>query len=297
MLRERDSTLGMRSQFSLVTQLCLTLCNPVDCSMPGFPVHHQFPELAQTPVHRVSYAIQPSHPLSSPSPPTFNLSQHQRLFQFFTSGGQSIGVSASASVLPMNIQDWFPLGLTGLISLQSKGLSRIFSNTTVQKHQERNAQRECIPVGLAFFKNFWVIAGHPSFWRLIALAGVILIVLSHSVVSNSLRPRGLQPARLLCPLGFSRQEYSSGVPCPPPGDPPNPRIEPRSPTLQADSLLTEFNRHQFNRKPIEFKIHWLFWKKSESEDMWFNRKRLGFDKSKFYPCFIPHLLCNFGQII
>ena len=55
--------------------------------------------------------------------------------QFFTSGGQSIGVSASASVLPMNIQDWFPLGLTGLISLQSKGLSRVFSNTTVQKHQ------------------------------------------------------------------------------------------------------------------------------------------------------------------
>ena len=55
--------------------------------------------------------------------------------QFFASGGQSIGVSASASVLPMNIQDWFPLGLTGWISLQSKGLSRVFSNTTVQKHQ------------------------------------------------------------------------------------------------------------------------------------------------------------------
>ena len=55
--------------------------------------------------------------------------------QFFTSGGQSIGVSASASVLPMYIQDWFPLGLTGLISLKSKGLSRVFSNTTVQKHQ------------------------------------------------------------------------------------------------------------------------------------------------------------------
>ena len=60
--------------------------------------------------------------------------------QFFTSGGQSIGVSASASVLPMNIQDWFPLGLTGFISLQSKGLSRVFSNTTVQKHQFFGAQ-------------------------------------------------------------------------------------------------------------------------------------------------------------
>ena len=60
--------------------------------------------------------------------------------QFFTSGGQSIGVSASASVLPMNIQDWFPLGLTDWISLQSKGLSRVFSNTTVQKHQFSSAQ-------------------------------------------------------------------------------------------------------------------------------------------------------------
>ena len=82
-------------------------------------------------------AIQTSHPLSSPSPPTFNLSQPSGSFpmsQFFASGGQSIGVSASASVLPINIQDWFPLRLTGWISLQSKGLSRVFSNTTVQKH-------------------------------------------------------------------------------------------------------------------------------------------------------------------
>ena len=87
-------------------------------------------------------SVMPSHPLRSPSPPTFNLSQHQGLFQwvqFFTSGGQSIGASASASVLTMNIQDWFPLGLTGLISLLSKGLSRVFSNT-IQKHQFFGAQ-------------------------------------------------------------------------------------------------------------------------------------------------------------
>ena len=104
----------------------------MDCSMPVFPVHHQLPELAQTHVHRVSDAIQPSHPLSSPSPPAFNLSQHQGLFQWvsFLSGGQSIGASASASVPLMNIQDWFPSGLTGLISLQSTGLSRVFYNTT-----------------------------------------------------------------------------------------------------------------------------------------------------------------------
>ena len=79
----------------------------------------------------------------SPSPPAFNLSQHQGLFKwvkFFESGGQSIGVSASASVLPTNIQDWFPLGWTGLISVHSKGLSRVFFNTTVQKHQFFGAQ-------------------------------------------------------------------------------------------------------------------------------------------------------------
>ena len=68
------------SQFSPVAQSCLTLCNPMDCSTPGFPVHHQLPELAQTHVHRVGDAIQPPHPLSSPSPPAFNLSQHQSLW-------------------------------------------------------------------------------------------------------------------------------------------------------------------------------------------------------------------------
>ena len=101
-------------QFISVPQSCLTLCDPTNCSTPGFPVHHQFPEPIQTHVHPVSDAIQPSYLLLSPSPPTFNLCQHQSLFQWkITSGGQSIGVSASTSVLPMNIQDWFPLGLTG----------------------------------------------------------------------------------------------------------------------------------------------------------------------------------------
>ena len=125
-------------QFSSVTQSCLTLWNPMDCSTPGFPIHHQVPELAQTHVHQVSDAIQTSHPLLSPSPPAFNLSQHQGFFNWVSSLHQvvkSIGVSASASVLLMNIQDWFPLGWTSWISLKSKGLSRVFSNTTVQKHQ------------------------------------------------------------------------------------------------------------------------------------------------------------------
>ena len=112
------------------------------CSTSDFPVHHQLLDLAQTHVHCVSGAIQPSHPLLSPSPPAFNLSQVQSLSvsQFFASGGQSTEASASAPVLPMNIQDRFPLGWTDWISLQSKGLSRVFSNTTVQKHQLFGAQ-------------------------------------------------------------------------------------------------------------------------------------------------------------
>ena len=108
-------------------------------SMPGFPIHHQLLEPIQTHVHRVGDAIQPSHLLSSTFSPALNLSLHQGFFflksQLFSSGGQSIGASASASVLPMNIQDWFPLRLTHLISLQSKEPSRVFSNTTVQKQQ------------------------------------------------------------------------------------------------------------------------------------------------------------------
>ena len=117
-------------QFSSVAQSCLTLCDPMNYSMPGFHVHHQLPEPTQTHVHHVGDAIQPSYPLSSHSP-AFNLSQDQGLFWW---------VSDSALVLPMNIQDWSPLGWTGWISLQSKGLSRVFSNTTVQKHQFFSAQ-------------------------------------------------------------------------------------------------------------------------------------------------------------
>ena len=123
--------------FSSVTQSCPTLCNHMDCSTPGLSVHHQLPEFTQIHVHWVGDAIQPSHPLLSPSPLSFSLSQHQglSLSQLFTLGGWSIGVSTSASVLPMNIQNWFPLGWTGWISFLSRGLSRVFSNTTVQKHQ------------------------------------------------------------------------------------------------------------------------------------------------------------------
>ena len=124
-------------QFSSVAQSCLTLCDPMDCSTPGFPVHHQLPELAQIHVHWVGDAIQPSHPLLSPLLPP---SIFPRIRVFLNESvlhfrWPSVGISASASVLSMNIQDWFPLGWTGWMSLQSKGLSRVFSNTMVQKHQ------------------------------------------------------------------------------------------------------------------------------------------------------------------
>ena len=120
-----------------MAQSCLTLCDPMDCSMPDFPVLHHLPELAQTHVHWVGDAIQRSHPLLSPSLPAFNISQHQGLSQWVSSSHQVAKVLDLhlASVLPINIQGWFPLGLTDLISWQSKGLSTVFSSTKVQRHQ------------------------------------------------------------------------------------------------------------------------------------------------------------------
>ena len=125
-------------QFSSVAQSCLTLCDSMNRSTPGLPVHHQLPEFTQTHIHRVREchpAISSSVVPFSSCPQSLPASESFPMSQFFAWGGQSIGVSASASVLPMNTHDWSPLGWTGWISLQSKGLSRVFSNTTVQKHQ------------------------------------------------------------------------------------------------------------------------------------------------------------------
>ena len=122
-------------QFSSVAQSCPTLCDPMNYSTPGLPFHHQLLEFTQTEVHRVRDAIQPSHPLSSPLPPAPNTHPPSiRVFskestQLFVWGDQSTGVSALVSFLPKNTQGWSPLERTGWISLQSKGLSRVFSNT------------------------------------------------------------------------------------------------------------------------------------------------------------------------
>ena len=134
-------------QFSSVTQSCLTLCDPVDCSMlcnPACRILCPPSPGACLNSCALSWWCRPTI-LSSVVPFSSCLQSFPALgpflmSQIFASGGQSIGVSASASVLPINVQDWFPLGLTDLISLQSKGLSREFSNTIVQKHQFFSAQ-------------------------------------------------------------------------------------------------------------------------------------------------------------
>ena len=120
-----------------VTQSCPTLCDPMACSTPGLPVHHQLLELAQT--HAIESVTPSNHlilcrPLLLPSSifPSIRVFSSESVLHIRRPKYWSF---SSASVLPMNIQDWFPLGLTGLISLQSKGLSRVFSNTTVQKQQ------------------------------------------------------------------------------------------------------------------------------------------------------------------
>ena len=119
------------------------LCDPMDCSTSGFPVLHHLLEFIQSHIQWVRDATQPSHPVFpfSSFPQSFPASESFPMSWFFASGGQSIGASASASVFPINIQNWFPLGLTALkISLHSKGISRGFSNTTIWKHQFFSAQ-------------------------------------------------------------------------------------------------------------------------------------------------------------
>ena len=131
---------GSLYQFSSVQSLSrVWLFDPMNCSMLGLPVHHHFPEFTQTHVHRVCDAIQPSISSSvvpfSSCPQSLPASESLPMSQLFAWGGQSTGVSALASFPPEKSQGWSPSEWTGWISLQSKGLSRVFSNTTVQKHQ------------------------------------------------------------------------------------------------------------------------------------------------------------------
>ena len=141
-----------------------TLCDPMDCSTLGFPVLHCLPELTPTHVQWVSDAIQPSRPLSSPSLPAYYLFQHQGIFWCVGSSRQVAKVLelqfGSFSFLPINIQGWFPLGLTGWIPLLSKRLLRVFSITTVQKHQFFGAQPSLCS---NFHIHTWLLE-EPNLW-------------------------------------------------------------------------------------------------------------------------------------
>ena len=138
-------------QFNSVTQSCPTLSNLMNRSTPGFPIFHHFLGFAYTLIHRVSDAIQPSHPLLSPSP-TFNLSQHQGLFQGVSSRIRWPKYWSFSFSINLSNEDlgWFPLGWTSLIFLQSKGLSRVFCNTTIQNHQFFNTQ-------LSLYTHTWLL--------------------------------------------------------------------------------------------------------------------------------------------
>ena len=129
-------------QIRSVAQLCPTLCDPMNRSTPGLPVHHQLPEFTQTHVHRVSDDIQPYHPLSSssppaPIPPSIRVFSNESTLRMRWPKYWSFSFSI---ILPKKSQGWSPSEWTGWISLQSKGLSRVFSSTTVQKHQFFGAQ-------------------------------------------------------------------------------------------------------------------------------------------------------------
>ena len=139
-------------QFSSVTQLCLTLCDLMDCSTPGFPVHHQLPELGQTHVHQVSDTVQPSHPLLSPSSPTFSLSQHQGLFQWVSSSHQMAKYwSFSFSISPSN-------EYSGLISFRIYWFDLLAIQVTLKSLLQHHSSKASILQCSAFFM---VQLSHP----------------------------------------------------------------------------------------------------------------------------------------
>ena len=165
------------SQFSSVTQLCLTPCDPMDCSTPGLPVHHQFPKFTQTHVHWVGDAIQPSHPLSSSFPSAFSLSQHQGLFKwvsFLHQVAEVLGVSPSASVLPMNIQEWFHLRFTGWVFLLSKGLKSL-----LQHHRSKASVLQRSAIFIVQLSHEYMPTGKPIALTRRTFVGKVMSLLFH----------------------------------------------------------------------------------------------------------------------
>ena len=200
-------------QYSSVTQLCVTLCDPMNRSTPGLPVHHQLPDFTQT--HWVGDAIQPSHPLSSPSP-ALNLSQHQRLFQRVSSSHQ-VGKVLKFQLQRQSFQ-WTPrtdLLLDGLVQSPCSPRDSPESSPTPQ------------------FKSI-----NSSVLSFLYSPTLTSIQDSLSLVQFFATPQAVARQASLS-MGFSRQESWSGLPFASPGDFPDPGIEPGSPALQGDSLPSE----------------------------------------------------------
>ena len=147
----RNCQIALQVQFSSVTQSCPTLCNPMNHSMPGLPVHHQLPEFTQTHVHRVGGAIQPSHPLSSPSPPVPNPSQHQSLFQWVNSSHEVEYWSFSFSISPSKEHP-------GLISFRMDWLDLLAVQGTLKSLLQHHTSKASILRHSAFFT---VQLSHP----------------------------------------------------------------------------------------------------------------------------------------
>ena len=159
-------------QFSSVTQLCPTLCDPTDCSTPGLPVHHQLLECSQTHVHYVGDAIQPSHPLLSPSPPAFNLSQHQGLFKWVSS------LHLVAKILEFQLQHQSFQGTfrTVLIQMKKKKkereeerFSNLFQHNSKQTSKWQNLDVRCHLMSDSEVYDLYTVPGsgknvlkHPS---------------------------------------------------------------------------------------------------------------------------------------
>ena len=162
-------------QFSSVAQSCPTLWDPMDCSTPGFPGHHQLPKLAQTHVHRVSDAIQSSHPLSSPSPPAFNLSQHQGLFQWISSSHRRPKYqSFSFSISPSNEYSWlisFRMNWLNLLAVQGTPKSLL------QYHSSKASVLWCSAFFMVQFSHLYMTTGKTIAFTRQTFAGKVMSLL------------------------------------------------------------------------------------------------------------------------
>ena len=224
-----------------VAQSCLTFCDPMDCSMPGLPVHHQLPGFAQTDVHWVSDAIQPSHPLSSPSPPAFSLSQHQGLFQWVSSQ-----MLASPFVrnrfIPRCRRSEVPRTCCSGLAYQTQQVLRLGAchrSLFLAVYQFGNYRvSACLLPGGFSVKICPHDPHQPALSKPVLFTKRSIFVEALSTCSS--KWKSLSHVWLfVSPWNSPGQNTGVGKPLPSPGDLPNPGIKPRPPTLRVDSLPAE----------------------------------------------------------